>query len=74
MRAVTDHALDKKAIRHYMVEHDMSQSQLAKMCGTSSVAFGRYLNGHCKLPLRVPSNMANAMKMDANELVVKADE
>lgn len=74
MRAVTDYALNKKAIRHYMVEHDMSQRQLAKMCGTSSVTFGRYLNGHYKLPLRVLSNMANAMKMDVNELVVKAGE
>ena len=74
MRAVTDYALNKKAIRHYMVDHDMSQRQLAKMCGTSSVTFSRYLNGHYKLPLRVLSNMANAMKMDVNELVVKADE
>jgi transcriptional regulator with XRE-family HTH domain len=52
----------------------MSRKQLAKMCGTSPVTFSRYLNGHYKLPLRVLSNMANAMKMDVNELVVKADE
>nr|UVY44286.1 MAG: hypothetical protein [Bacteriophage sp.] len=32
MRAVTDCALNRKAIRHYMVEHDMSRKQLAKMC------------------------------------------
>lgn len=74
MRAVTDYALNRKAIRHYMVEHDMSQKQLAKMCGTSPVTFSRYLNGHFKLPPRVLFNMANAMKMDADELVVKADE
>lgn len=34
MRAVADYALNKKAIMHYMVEHDMSQKQLAKMRGT----------------------------------------
>ena len=44
------------------------------MCGTSPVTLSRYLNGHYKLPLRVPFNMANAMKMDVSELVVKADE
>lgn len=74
MRAVTDYALNKKAIRHYMVEHDMSQRQLANMCGTSAVTFSRYLNGHYKLPLRVLFNMANAMKMDVNELVVEKEE
>ena len=37
MREVTDYALNRKAIRHYMVEHDMGQKQLAKMCGTSPV-------------------------------------
>lgn len=74
MRAVTDYALNGEAIRHHMVEHDMSRKQPAKMCGTSPVTFGRYLDGHCKLPLRVPSNMANAMKTDVDELVVKADE
>ena len=68
MREVTDCALDRKAIRHHMVEHDMSQEQLAKMCGTSPVTFSRYLNGHYRLPLRVP------FKMDVSELVVKADE
>ena len=68
MGEVTDCALDRKAIRHHMVEHDMSQEQLAKMCGTSPVTFGRYLNGHCRLPLRV------LFKMDVSELVVKADE
>lgn len=74
MRAVTDYALNRKAIRHYMVEHDMSQRQLAEVCGTSPETFGRYLNDHYRLPLRVLSNMANAMKMDVNQLVVKADE
>lgn len=74
MRATTDYALNRKAIRHYMVEHDISQKQLAKMCGTSPVTFSRYLNGHFKLPLRVLFNMATAMKMDVNDLVVKADE
>lgn len=74
MRAVTDYALNKKAIRHYMVEHDMSQGQLARMCGTSPVTFSRYLNGHFKLPLRVLFNMANAMKMDVNELVLEKEE
>lgn len=74
MRAVTDCALNRKAIRHYMVEHDMSQKQLAKMCGTSPITFSRYLNGHSKLPLRVLLNMATSMKMDVIDLVVKADE
>ena len=74
MRATTDYALNKKAIRHYMVEHDMSQGQLAKMCGTSPVTLSRYLNGHFKLPLRVMFNMETAMKMDVNDLVVKVDE
>lgn len=55
-------ALNRKAIRRYMVEHDMSRKQLAKMCGTSPITFGRYLNGHSKLPLRVPFNMATSMK------------
>lgn len=74
MKAVTDYALNRKAIRHYMVEHDISQKQLAKMCSTSPVTFSRYLNGHFKLPLRVLFNMANAMKMDVNDLVVKGNE
>ena len=62
--AVTDYALNRKAIRHHMVEHDMSQKQPAKMCGTLPVTFSRHLNGHFKLPPRVPFNMATAMKMD----------
>ena len=74
MKAVTDYALNKKAIRHYMVVHDMSQRQLAKTCGTSAVTFSRYLNGHYKLPLRVLFNMANAMKIDVNKLVVEKEE
>ena len=73
-KSSTNYVLNKKAIWHYMVEHDISQKQLAKMCGTSPVTFSRYLNGHFKLPLRVLFNMATAMKMDVNDLVVKADE
>ena len=73
-KSSTNYVLNKKAIRHYMVEHDISQKQLAKMCGTSPVTFSRYLNGHFKLPLRVLFNMATAMKMGVNDLVVKADE
>lgn len=74
MRAVTEYALNRKAIRHYMVEHDMSQKHLAKMCGISPVTFSRYLNGHFKLPLRVLFNMATVMKMEVDELVAKLDE
>lgn len=37
MGKVTDCALSRKAIRHYMVEHGMGRKQLAKMCGTSPV-------------------------------------
>ena len=44
MRAVTDYALNKKAIRHYMVEHDMSQRQLAKMCHGVGVLDSDVLN------------------------------
>ena len=73
MREVTDYALNRKAIGRYTVGHDMSRERPAKMCGTSPVTFGRHLDGHCELPLRVPFDMANAMKMDVSEPVVKAD-
>lgn len=43
------------------------------MCGTSPITFSRYLDGHSRLPPRVPFDMATSMKMDVIGLVVKED-
>mgnify|MGYP000307383489 CR=1 FL=1 len=74
MRATTDYVLNKKAIQHYLIDHDLTQGDFAKMLYISAPYFSKMLNGRKSVPLSILFSIAEKMGIDLRDLIVEADE
>lgn len=74
MRATTDYVLNKKAVQHYLIDHDLTQGDLAKALGISTSYLSELLNGRKGIPLNILFSIAEETAMDIHELVIEADE
>ena len=72
--AVTDYALNKKAIKHYLIDHDLTQDDFAKTLGISTSYFNELLNGRRSISLRNLFSIAEETAIDVCDLVVEVDE
>lgn len=45
--------LNKKAIQHYLIDHDLTQGDFAKTLGISTSYFSKLLNGRKGIPLNI---------------------
>lgn len=72
--AVTDYALNKKAIKHYLIDHDITQDDFAKTLGISTSYFNELLNGRRSISLRNLFSIAEETAIDVSDLVVEVDE
>lgn len=72
--AVTDYALNKKAIKHYLIDHDLTQDDFAKTLGISTSYFNELLNGRRSISLRNLFSIAEETAIDVRDLVVEVDE
>lgn len=72
--AVTDYALNKKAIQHYLIDHDLTQDDFAKTLGISTSYFNELLNGRRSISLRNLFSIAEETAIDVSYLVVEVDE
>ena len=72
--AVTDYALNKKAIKHYLIDHDLTQDDFAKTLGISTSYFNELLNGRRSISLRNLFSIAEETSIDVSDLVVEVDE
>lgn len=70
----TRYALNKKAIQHYLIDHDLAQGDFAKMLYISSPYFSKLLNGRKSIPLNILFSIAEETAMDVHELVIEVDE
>lgn len=43
-KRLTTYALNKKFIKHWLIDHDTTQAELAEAVGVSPVVLSRYIN------------------------------
>ena len=72
--AVTDYALNRKFIKHWLIDNDATQVELAEAVGVSPVVLSRYINDKRSVPLSILFSLAEEMRADVRDLVVEVDE
>lgn len=73
-KASIRYALNKKAIQHYLIDHDLTQGDFAKMLYISSPYFSKLLNGRKSISLNILFSIAEKMGIDPRDLIVEVDE
>lgn len=74
MRATTNYVLNRKAVQHYLIDHDLTQGDFAKMLYISAPYFSKMLNGRKSIPLSILFSIAEKMGIDPRDLIVEVDE
>lgn len=72
--ASTSYTLNKKAIQHYLIDHDLTQGDFAKMLYISAPYFSKMLNGRKSIPLSILLSIAEKTEIDPRYLIVEVDE
>lgn len=73
-KRLTTYILNKKFIKHWLIDHDATQVELADAVGVSPVVLSRYLNDRRGVPVSILFSIAEEMQADLRDLVVKVDE
>lgn len=73
-KASTRYGLNKKAIQHYLIDHDLTQGDFAKMLYISAPYFSKMPNGRKSIPLSILFSIAEEMGIDPRDLIVEVDE
>lgn len=73
-KASTRYVLNKKALQHYLIDHDLTQDDFAKTLGISTSYFNELLNGCRSISLRNLFSIAEETAIDVRDLVVEVDE
>lgn len=73
MRATTDYVLNRKAVQHYLIDHDLTQGDFAKTLGISTSYFGELLNGRKSISLKILFSIADKTGIDVHELVIEVE-
>ena len=73
-KKLTTYTLNKKAIQHYLIDHDITQDDFAKTLGFSTSYFNDLLNGRKSISLRNLFSIAEEMAIDVRDLIVEVDE
>lgn len=74
MRATTNYVLNRKFIKHWLIDNDTTQVELAEAVGVSPVTFSRYLNDRRGVSVSILFSLAEEMQADLRDLVVEVDE
>ena len=73
-KRLTTYTLNKKALQHYLIDHDLTQDDFAKTLGISTSYFNELLNGRRSISLRNLFSIAEETAIDVSDLVVEVDE
>lgn len=73
-KASTRYVLNKKAIQHYLIDHDLTQGDFAKMLYISAPYFSKLLNGRKSISPNILFSIAEETTIDVRDLVEKVDE
>lgn len=74
MRATTNYVLNKKAVTHYLIDHDLTQGDFAKTLGISTSYLSELLDGRKGIPLNILFSIAEETAIDIHELVIEVNE
>lgn len=66
--------LNKKALQHYLIDHDLTQGDFAKTLGISTSYLSKLLDGRKGIPLNILFSIAEETAMDIHELVMEVVE
>lgn len=72
-KASTRYVLNKRAVQHYLIDHDLTQGDFAKTLGISTSYLSELLNGRKGIPLNILFSIAEATAMDIHELVMEVE-
>lgn len=73
-KAKSRYVLNKKALQHYFIGHDLTQAEFAEKLGISTSFFNEIMNGHKGISVSNLFSIAEETCMDLRVLVVKVDE
>lgn len=73
MRAATDYVLNRKAVQHYLIDHNLTQGDFAKTLGISTSYFSELLNGRKSISLKILFSIADKTGIDVHELVIEVE-
>lgn len=73
-KRLTRYALNEKFIKHWLVDHDTTQAELAEAVGVSPVVLSRYINDRRSVPLSILFSLAEEMQADLRDLIEEVDE
>lgn len=68
------YVLNKKALQHYLIDHDLIQADFAEILGISPSYFNELLNGRKSISLNILFSIAEETAIDVHELVMEVDE
>ncbi|MDY3340653.1 MAG: helix-turn-helix transcriptional regulator [Collinsella sp.] len=73
-KKLTTYALNRKFIKHWLIDNNATQAELAESVGVSPVVLSRYINDKRSVPLSILFSLAEEMRADVRDLVEKVDE
>lgn len=68
------YVLNKKALQHYLIDHDLTQGDFAKTLGISISYLSELLNGRKSISLNILFSIAEEAAIDIHELVIEVNE
>lgn len=68
------YVLNKKALQHYLIDHDLTQAEFAEKLGISASFFNEMMNGHKGISISNMFSIAEETHMDIRVFLEKVDE
>lgn len=66
-KKLTTYALNRKFIKHWLIDNDATQVELADAVGVSPVTLNRYINDRRGVPVSVLFSIAEEMQADVRD-------
>ena len=73
-KAKPRYVLNKKALQHYLIDHDLTQDEFAKALGISPSYFNELMNGRKSISISNMFSIAEETAIDVRDLVEEVDE
>lgn len=73
-KRLTTYALNKKAVQHWLIDHGLTQNELADNLGISHGYFSKLINGRRSITISNLFSLAEEMQVDVCDLIVEVDE
>lgn len=68
------YVLNKKALQHYLIDHDLTQADFTEILGISPSYFNELMNGRKSISISNMFSIAEETHMDIRVFLEKVDE